>query len=389
MEIQLPGGVRVEREMRSTRFVLPPRELKGIRGLGVGVLVFGLFITGFMVLWMWGPLHSGLHSKGGVRWFELIFGLMGLPGLAVGLGLLLAGLGIVTNCLRSEIVVDRDCLRASERLGPLGWTRRRRRRDISRLAVSDGSITGGNSRRPDAVLANLCAEGVGMKPMLLAVGYSPETVRAVAAQLSQALGVETQTPPEGGEEQGEVEAEADLPVSSPAGTDIRLAAVPGGVSIAVPPAGLWRGSYGLFAFSLVWNAGMAVFIAVFATATARDPAPAGVFLILLGFAAVGIGMLLAAVNVGRRRVMIGVVGGTLLIRRITPFGTKDRRFGAGDVAAVRLGPSGIEVNDRRLSELQIHPKQGRKVGVLSGRSDEEIAWLACELRKALGVPANA
>jgi hypothetical protein len=376
--------------MRGTRFVLPPRDLKAIRGFGIGVLVFGLFITGFMVLWMWGPLHSGFSAKGGDRWFSLIFGLLGLPGLAVGLVILVAGLGIVTNCLHSEIVVDRDYLRASERVGPLGWTRRRRRQDISRLAVSDGSITSGSSSGRGAVsLAVLRAEGVGMKPMTLAAAYPPEVVQTVAAQLSQALGVQTQTPPEEVEDQAEVEPEAELPVGPPAGTSIQVSAVPGGISIAVPPAGLWRGSYGLFAFSLIWNAMMAVFLVAFLRSASRERTPVGMFFVLLGFAAVGVGMLLAAVNVGRRQVMIGVVGGTLLVRRITPFGTKDRRLGAGDIAAVRLGPSGVEVNSRPLMELQIHPKQGRKIGVLAGRSDEEIAWVACELRKALGVPADA
>src|SRR5688572_15315297 len=38
----------------------------------------------------------------------------------------------------------------------------------------------------------------------------------------------------------------------PAGTSITIERFPDGVTIHVPPAGVWRGSSGFFAFALIW-----------------------------------------------------------------------------------------------------------------------------------------
>lgn len=54
-----------------------------------------------------------------------------------------------------------------------------------------------------------------------------------------------------------------------------------------------------------------------------------------------------------------------------------------DVLAASLSLSGIEVNDRPVMEIQIIPKSGKKIGLLSNRSSEEKAWLAYVLRQTL------
>ena len=48
----------------------------------------------------------------------------------------------------------------------------------------------------------------------------------------------------------------------------------------------------------------------------------------------------------------------------------------------------MEVNDRPVIELQIHPRQGKKAGLLGGRDEAELRWLATRLRQALQVPAR-
>lgn len=53
-----------------------------------------------------------------------------------------------------------------------------------------------------------------------------------------------------------------------------------------------------------------------------------------------------------------------------------------------MGPSGLTVNNRPVLELQVHPKQGSKFGVLSGRDHGELRWMATVLRRALKVPAE-
>lgn len=57
---------------------------------GTVLLIFGGFVTTLMLVWVSGPLRGALRSDGGIRWFLLLFALMGLPGLAYGPGVLFA-----------------------------------------------------------------------------------------------------------------------------------------------------------------------------------------------------------------------------------------------------------------------------------------------------------
>jgi hypothetical protein len=77
------------------------------------------------------------------------------------------------------------------------------------------------------------------------------------------------------------------------------------------------------------------------------------------------------------------------IRRIGPFGTKERLLPRAELAAICIGPSGMAVNDRPVMELQFHlhaPK--KRVGCLSQLTDEELRWLAYELRRRLQLPVD-
>jgi hypothetical protein len=96
-------------------------------------------------------------------------------------------------------------------------------------------------------------------------------------------------------------------------------------------------------------------------------------------------MMLAAVNSGKRRTAIAVAGDGLLIISDSIFGRKRREWLASQIDQIRCGDSGVEVNDVPLKELQIHPRSGRKFGLLSERSEEELRWLAYELNQALNV----
>jgi hypothetical protein len=70
------------------------------------------------------------------------------------------------------------------------------------------------------------------------------------------------------------------------------------------------------------------------------------------------------------------------------FGTRQREWPAGDLAAIRVGLSIIQMNHRHLRELQIYLRTGRKVSVLAGREGDELRWMAAELRGVLKVPAE-
>lgn len=120
-----------------------------------------------------------------------------------------------------------------------------------------------------------------------------------------------------------------------------------------------------------------------------DVGPFTFALLMTGFLAlfwaVGVGLLLASINMGRRRAIIDVVGGTLLISQPSPFGTLQREWSAEQIDRVVTGPSNMKVNNVPVIELQVHPRTGKKFGCLSQVNDAELHWLAAEINQALGL----
>jgi hypothetical protein len=178
----------------------------------------------------------------------------------------------------------------------------------------------------------------------------------------------------------------------PPGSSLAVERFPDGLTIQIPPAGLWRGSQGLFVIALLWNGIIAVITfallgVLLGGADKNADKLVWVFPLFLSiFWAVGIGLLLGALNMGRRKAAIAVTGGTLMVIQTGLFGSKQRDWPPGDVEAVRAGPSGMTVNDKPVLELQIFDGGAHKFGLLAGRTDEELEWLARELRAALQVP---
>ena len=174
----------------------------------------------------------------------------------------------------------------------------------------------------------------------------------------------------------------------PTASPITIERFPDGISIRVPPAGLWRGSKGLFVFSLLWNGFMAIVsammvgIALGANNMPDETATWVLPLFLAVFWLVGIGLLLSALNMGRREAAIAVAGGTLMVMQIGIFGKKQREWALADVVSIGMGPTGMEVNDVPVMELQIRDQGGKKFGLLAGRSNAELQWLASELQQA-------
>jgi hypothetical protein len=102
---------------------------------------------------------------------------------------------------------------------------------------------------------------------------------------------------------------------------------------------------------------------------------------------IGVVMVLGAINMGRRKAAIAIAGGQLMAMQTGIFGSKKQEWEATEVTSIHAGPSGMEVNDRPVLELQIIG-QGKKFGLLCGRSDEELHWLAALLRQELGIASN-
>ena len=111
--------VRSRRTDEGTLFQFPKRPAKIQQPLGLVLMVFGGVVTAFMVFWMWHPISGAFSGEeDAVDWFSLLFGLLGTPGLVLGLGLCGVGLVMIFDLLRTEVLLTRDKLVSIERVGP-------------------------------------------------------------------------------------------------------------------------------------------------------------------------------------------------------------------------------------------------------------------------------
>jgi hypothetical protein len=156
-----------------------------------------------------------------------------------------------------------------------------------------------------------------------------------------------------------------------------------GTTVTVPPRGVWRGGGCFLLFSMLWlGSALACVLAGFGIIPLVQGQPQGdawvaFWLCLLP----GLGVLVFALSLGRRCPVLAVEGSTLCVRVAGLFGSRERCWGCDDIADIRTGPSGAEVNDEPVLELQIHPRQGKKIGLLAWRDSEELEWLVGVLRQ--------
>jgi hypothetical protein len=304
-----------------------------------------------------------------------------------------------------EIRLDREEFAAIEHLGPIRW---RRRAPLDRIAgfARLASVPRAEAGRPapaPAALGDFTGLRVALRdrrPLTVAAFYPA----AVAQDLESALRDElARVVPDKSLarpfEQVTVSQDA-MPPSSwttpgpsaaaarPPDTDIRceVSRELGALLIDVPPRGLLRGSHGLFFFSLLWNAFVLAFIAVLVFGA--DRTDRGAFALLIPFFAVGVGLLLVSIRLGKARTMLVAMPDRLALRRRSPFGRSEKTFLAGQIADIRWGPSGTTVNDKPLMQLQLVHPDGRHTGLLTGRSTAELDWLAAELRQKLGLDGH-
>jgi hypothetical protein len=122
----------------------------------------------------------------------------------------------------------------------------------------------------------------------------------------------------------------------------------------------------------------------------NDPAAKWMFPIFIGlFWTIGIGMLTGAINMGRRQAAIAVTGEQLKLIITGLFGTTRKEWALSELLTFRKGASGIEVNDVPVMQLQIVPQTGAPYGLLTGRDEAEIEWIATHLRRVLRIESDA
>ncbi len=405
----LPGGMR---------FTLPYRSSRKHRGIGIGSLCMGLVLTCFMLLWMYQPMTTGfgLIQKGQAFGLLLVgFGLLGLGGLVPGLILLLFGLSILTNRSRCTIEARDERLYANEDILLVTWRRKREIHAITELLIEPAPLSPPNPDSmppyPENVLVGdwgIVIRGDHIKDLRIAPGYPKELLHQLAEALADHLSDKISVRPFDGRSpnpestlrqsgrpavliaNAEDFDENQPPPVQPMDSDATLERRPDGITIHFPPTGIWKGSKGLLFFSVVWNGFLAVMLIILIYSAIGSPPPQGavpwfVFLFFIPFLAIGVYMTLKAVTMGRSLVSIGTTGSTMIMMRKTPFRDTVKRWRAEDLEEIRVGPSGMEINDEAVMELQIRPRLGKKLGLLSQRDEYELHWVAAELNQALGL----
>ncbi len=282
---------------------------------------------------------------------------------------------------------------------------------LSELAVPATEKTMPVTFGPD--LWRLTAETDRGAIVWLALGHPRAALAALADELAARLALAPipQVDPNTGEQLGRAELvpvpvvveEVKIPsrdvVEQPPDSRIAVERHPDGVTVTVPPLGFFRsqGCFGLV-FGLVFSVvGVALLLAFVNGLIAPPPPPPprprgrGDGPTWLGFVFLGVGItaVLASIHHSRKRVVLAVVGDQLLTLETGPLGSRRRSFIRAELLDVACGPSNVSSNNKALPQLQIRVHGGRApVGLLTGRDELELKWLATVLRQSLGIPSE-
>jgi hypothetical protein len=176
----------------------------------------------------------------------------------------------------------------------------------------------------------------------------------------------------------------------PAASNIQVEDTSWSVVVAVPSRGLWKESYGLLGFGIFWCVVVGVISCAFLAGHNQGGFQLSAVPFLGLFWLIGLGLVVMGIHLGTRRWRLKADRSQLQIQIKSALRSRAWQWPAGDIADVRVGDSGTRVNERVIEQLQVIARSGRaKTGLLSGRSHEELAWLATLLRRRLGLGSPA
>jgi hypothetical protein len=411
MTPRLPPEIQVITTPGGELYELPAKQVGCLKIATVPLILIGLAFsfTGLYAAVYESGLLGMLMGRAG-KPFNPINLVFGVPFFLIGLVPIYLGVMIYGG--RSTIELRDDVLIATQRSGPFRW-----RREVALDRIKQFQVKSSN---PDdlkvAVGKAACALNVATadnKYYSLAWGYDKPMLRALADYLAercpdhagatlmhgsaQAIEVEERTIGQDRELEKIMRAReaagqdltdntTDIP-PKPADSTVVYEPHEDGLTITVPPVGVRKGSKGMFGFSIFWNGFMALVTVGWLFAGKNSDAVIA-YIVFPVFWLVGIVILLGAINAGRRRAILDVVGDTLLITRKTLFKTSQQEIHRDNIKTIRRDKSGVEINDVPVLNLQVHLHKGKKVSMLSQLSDEELSWIAALLREALRVPGK-
>ncbi len=374
------------------RFDFPVRPLGWARLMGV-------FLIAFSVAFDWVPAHlfwqnfarSAAGPSGGI---DLLFNLI-FPASFLLAGLFPMVVGLLILFGRCRVEWRGGQLRSAERLGPFFWTRRLPKKPIARFLAAaslaqhrDTSLTPKTITR-FAALVVMYTDG---SKQWLVLGYPQAWILGVAQKLQGYVGgvagSSTPVPVHIVADMAATISDVDV-LNPPLNSRAQVTGSGNSLRIFLPPPGFWRGAKGLVWFALAWCAFVSLLtIASVHSLLTQDSQGLSPLPLLLMFWPIGLILLAVVIQLGRRKVELVVESHQLCVTIKGPFRTTQKRWAQPEVAAIRVDRSNVEVNHRILPELQIHPRGGKKWGLLAGHDEPELLWLATRLRQALQVPAR-
>lgn len=390
-------GIHVEETVDGVRYILPGRVLGGGHVFGAALSIFGLVVALAALWWGVAQLGNGMHGT-----IVLIAGMV-LPAVVLLIGAFLWAAGMFIAMGRTELELRGDRLRRVERAGLLRWTRSRPIANLVRLRIATGlspdqsineamlagtslSISGGATGP-----ARLMGEYESGRTISLLIGYPQAWLSEVANDLADRLARHPAHQRHAGDrpevlvrDSGEPRRQAEAePEVQPHDSTIEIAKSREGLTISIPPLSILRDRSGAVSIGAAWNGFMA-----FLTGGAFTfmHMPWQINLGVAMFWVVSIAVLLLAVARGRRSAIIDIVDETMLITQRSFTGVRQRTWRRDELRTIECGPSGMEVNERPVMQLQITPASGGTAGYFTGRDEQELRWLARILREAMNLP---
>lgn len=384
----LPPEIHTENSPDYSRFDLPVRPIGPIRFLGLVPMLFAVGFAWMPASQMLRMLREVLSEKG--SGFEWIF--IGFLSLFVFAALMPFGFGLLLLAGRTRITLKKDRMILTELAGPVRWSRKVKYEQIERLEIGGAQASDGRSPALLNAMCGIVAIVKSGKKTPVAVGYPRELLEPLVAEISNTLRFRGAAVP--------VQESAPLPdcnpaipterrTEKPADSTIELTDSGWGVELKVPSRGLWKESYGLLAIGLIWCLITGAVTIGSVLKNGFSGGTMGALGFLLIFWTLGIGMLVLGIHLGTRRWSLRADRSRLEVKLKSALRSREWRWAASEIAEVRVGDSGTKVNDQTLEQLQIMTHDSRKTGMMTGRSREELAWVATTLQGALGVQTAA
>ena len=365
------GGVRIDLPDRKGG----PESCGGVP-IGLFVMVCGIILAVRSVA---SPDQSGALLVAVVGAVAVLIGLLILRGGAFGL------IGF-----RRAIEVGQRRLRVVERLGPLWRSRSRALHAVRGLLIRPEQSSARNVR---STAPAFCLDAECTSRALRLADRCPRALAArvaerVARACRDALAVSgREAPPLPIRQAGPPELESAA--VKPADAEVTANARGGGLRLVVPPLGFRRAPKGPFILGLAFLAFSTVAsLSALGVRAAPPDLWALIFFsaVMLVFWGVGLFALAQALRVAYSETLLSVRGGFLALTREDLFGTVRRRWRRAEIKGIEIGPCAALPKEKGrppIPEVQVHFKAGGSFGVLAGRDERELRWVADALRKAL------